>query len=309
MPPELNPPSTPDTSSFQDVDVAALSASVSKDIFGGEDTTPSPVEPAAPAPASSEPAVTPAASSRPLPAAWKKEKETVWSSLSPEAQEYVSQREDEVYRGISMYRQGAEAWNKVLAPYQEVLSQIPGVDPAQVLSNMLANHFALVKSPAEKKMELAQKLLSEYGIAFPQGQTTPGQAPAPAPSIDPVLLERLNSVESVIHSFRQNELAERTREVEAFFADPKNEYAKELGQDVLALIQKGEPSLQSAYEKAMWTNPVTRQKLLDKATETARLNALPKPPKTVNGTPGVAPRQGKPKSIDETIDSIVAKYL
>ena len=308
MPPDNNTPGNFDISPAQ---ISDLATSVGSDIFGGEKPSEGTGE-GTPPPANTAPAadVTPPPVSRPRPAAWKKEMEAQWDALPPDVQTYLDSREQDVYRGISMYRQGHEAWNKVLSPYQQILSQHPDLDPATVLSNMLQNHFALASGTPEQKRAVAERLFREYNL---NPQEFIGSSPVPS-GPDPTLVKRLDSVEQVIGAFRQKELAEHTKSVEAFFSDPKNEFAKDLGPDILNLIQSGQaPSLAEAYEKAMWLNPTIRAKVLDKelasrkAKEAAALTAT-KRVNGIEGNPNVKPHTGKPKTINDTIDAIAAKY-
>ena len=64
---------------------------------------------------------------------------------------------------------------------------------------------------------------------------------------------------------QQAELAQRkeatSKEVEAFASDPAHPYFDEVSEDIVKLIGAGY-SLKDAYEKAVWANPVTRQKEL-----------------------------------------------
>jgi vacuolar-type H+-ATPase catalytic subunit A/Vma1 len=51
------------------------------------------------------------------------------------------------------------------------------------------------------------------------------------------------------------------RDVEAFATDASHPYFDEVADDIAVMIQGGH-DLESAYEKAVWANPVTRQKEL-----------------------------------------------
>jgi hypothetical protein len=74
-----------------------------------------------------------------------------------------------------------------------------------------------------------------------------------------------------------------TQEVETFATDSAHVYFEELQDDILGFLKIGD-SLQGAYEKAVWANPVTRAKEIArtqteteaKLKENARLQALPK---------------------------------
>jgi hypothetical protein len=83
----------------------------------------------------------------------------------------------------------------------------------------------------------------------------------------------VNRVESAESARRQAaEQAIRTdadREIETFRADASHPYFDEVNQDMVVLINGGH-NLKDAYEKAVWANPITRQKELTRIqTESA----------------------------------------
>lgn len=303
------------------VDTGALATSVGQDLFGGapqvvNDGQDTPLGAASPAaqPATPAPGVqpTPAATpGRPLPKAWKKDTEPLWTKADPALQEYIHAREDDVLRGIGMYKQAADSWNGLLAPYQEILSQRPDVNPQVLFQNLLHNHLALLSAGPEQKRELAMRLLQEYQVDL--GQGTSG-APA-APAIPPELVNRIGGLEN---NMREMAIAAQMPTISAFFADPKNEFAEELGGDIVQLLQSGQATtLPDAYEKAKWTNPAVRQKLFDRQMA-ERLEAERKESEKnrrlarLNGTPaggeGGATPTGRVGTMEDTINGVVAKH-
>jgi hypothetical protein len=73
------------------------------------------------------------------------------------------------------------------------------------------------------------------------------------------------------------------KELDAFIADPAHSLFDDCADDIARFVSQG-LSLQDAYDKAVWANPVTREKQVqsrlqteaEKAKERARLDALPK---------------------------------
>lgn len=231
---------------------------------------------------------------RPLPKSWKKEMEGLWGKLPREVHDYVYEREANVSRGIQSYRDGHETWQSLVQPFQQVFQQHPQVKPRELFQNLMQTHLALSFGSPEQKKALWQQIGKAYGLAEEQ-------AAAPAVDLSP-LQQRIQSIEQ---AFYQQRLAETTAKVEAFFADPKNEFAKDLEDDILEQVRAGERDLAKAYEKAMWLNPKVREKVIAKqrAAAPSPLN-LKSGGGASRGSP--APRKG---TIDETIDSIVAKHF
>ena len=88
------------------------------------------------------------------------------------------------------------------------------------------------------------------------------------------LQEKVNSLETNLTQREQAVLNEArskiAKDVETFASDPKNQYFDECADDITALIQAGN-TLEEAYEKAVYANPVTRAKELARLqTETEK---------------------------------------
>ena len=62
------------------------------------------------------------------------------------------------------------------------------------------------------------------------------------------------------------------KDVEAFASDPAHEFFDEVSEQIVPLINSGY-SLEDAYANAIWLNPVTRQKEVDRAAKEAAKTA------------------------------------
>jgi hypothetical protein len=273
-----------------ELDTTAIAAEIASDFGGGTgEELPQNEPPAEETGSLSSPQVAPPAASRPLPKSWKKEMEAHWGALPKEIHDYVYEREANVSRGIDMYKGGHENWNKLVTPYQEILSQHPNVNPVELLDGLMKSHLALSFGTPEQKREIVQRLIQEYGISLDN---------APAPQVDPRVQQLEGTVRSLI-------LDQNKRLIEAFFTNPQNKYANDVGDDILKLIQSGKAAtLEEAYETAIWLNPGVRAKLI--AEQQAA--AAPKPSNVTKLNVGTeAPtRPGKKTgSIDDTIDAVV----
>lgn len=281
---------------------------------GGAEESPEGVvsSPAAPEPESAAPAPSaPADEFASAPSSWKKEMAAHWQALSPEVRQYLRQREEEYTRGVSSYKQGHESWNQLLSPFQQVLQQYPGVNPVQLAQQTLAGHIALSTAPAEQKLQLAARMLRSYGIDPAQllGQAGAPQAPA---GPDPALMQRLQAIERNLY---EEKLSATTKQVESFFADSKNKYAKDLEGDILQMIQSGKAaSLEEAYQTALWLNPATRAKVIaDQQKEAAEAAAKEAEKQRKAESLNIGRRDnsrapvGRKLTIEDTINSVVAK--
>lgn len=221
--------------------------------------------PAAPAPAAGAPVV-PDPLSEP-PKTWRKEAAAVWAGLPAEARQEIAKREEDIFRGIESYRTDATFGKSVqstLAPYMPVLKQY-NIDPVEQISGLMKAHHTLALGTPEEKVQLFQQLATDYGIDL-------DQVTAAAPFIDPAvqhLQKELKGVQSVLSETQKREydrqVAEYTQTVEKFASDPKNVHFEAVANDMAALMQsKVCGTLEQAYEKAVWANPVTRAKEIER---------------------------------------------
>ncbi len=309
-------------------DIGAIADQIGKDIFGGEDSSGG-GEPtggvAPPAPgaglAASPPPPHMAGPANPpgipdedkwkdMPKAWKQDKRAVWDRLmaDKEAREYIHAREADVVKGFEQYTTGHKSWTELTSPFTSLLQQHPNINPVQLMQTLMRNHVGILQASPEQKRVIAQNILKSYGIEL----NSPGATPANTQALPPEfqgIPQTVNQLRDELGRFKQAETtraieAERLK-IEAFAADPKHKYFEEVGDDILHLLQTGAaPTLESAYEKAIWTNPVVRAKLL---AETAAGNPPPpKQPLNVDGTGGTPP--AKPKTGDDTIDAVMQKH-
>lgn len=245
--------------------------------------TPAPA-PGTPAPPAPTPAPAPAAGTPPArftaeapPTTWSKAAAEGWSTIPAHVREEIAKRENDMFRGLEQYREGARFAGdvqKALSPVADALRQ-HNIPPQAFVQNMVNTHLTLadVNTPVEKRAELAMQLLKSYGIDIAPRATGDDGTPA---YVDPevkALREELAAVKSKINGAETQaaarERSERAAAITAFAEDPAHPYFDDVADDIALLIRGsgGTMSLQDAYERAVRANPVTFAK------ETARLQA------------------------------------
>jgi len=200
---------------------------------------------------------------RPFPKSWAKETAELWSKIPPEAQEQILHREKQMLDGLEQYKGDAglgRQLREVITPYKAML-QAQGIDEPKAVQTLLNAHYRLTNGTPIEKAQYFATLAKSYAIdlqGLPQGQEQQ--------NVDPVvreLQEKVNALQSGLTAREQasfNEAKARVSQQVAEFAEnPKNVYFDEVADDIIKLIGTGE-SLESAYEKAVWANPVTRAK-------------------------------------------------
>lgn len=247
-----------------------------------------------------------------LPKSWKKEMETVWKTAPKELREYVYRREADVTRGIQQYHAGHQQWSNLVSPFQQLFQQYPQVNPVQLMQNLMHAHLGLISGSPEERRERALRIIKDYGIDLAEQQAAQNQ-PEPWKAHISTLEQQLARQEQVLRTMAQSsydaEVAQQTKAVEKFAET--HPHFEELGPSILHLLKTGAaPDLETAYEMAAWATPAVRAKLLAQQAQQAGGNTPDKArkPLNVDGTGAAKPAGRKPASLDETVDSVVAKY-
>ncbi len=215
----------------------------------------------------------------------------LWETTDPKIQELFEKREKDFLDGTRQYEsaaQFAKSINKVLTPYQPLL-QSRGLDAPKVIDDMLGSYTRLTQGTMEQRQAALMQVAKHLQIALPT-QSADQAAQTTQPTIDPRIQQLEQQFQVVQQAITEQQQAALTAarekagaEVSAFASDPKNAFFDECHDDIVKFLKAGD-SLQEAYDKAVWANPVTREKNkqawfqaeTEKASERARLDALPK---------------------------------
>lgn len=109
-----------------------------------------------------------------MPNSWSKDKAEVWKSLTPEAKDYVRQRETEAQQALSRAGRAvnivknAQPVLEAIAPFNRYLNQVGqslGKPPAQLVHDVLRFENTLRTAPDnETKLEVIKDIVAEYGV-------------------------------------------------------------------------------------------------------------------------------------------------
>lgn len=216
------------------------------------------------------------------PKTWRKEAAAVFETLPDIVKAEVMKREEDMFKGMEQYKQGAQIgqnFQNVIAPHLDHL-QRAGVNPYEEVNGLLEYSKIMRFGTQGERMQLLSSIATEYGLDLLElAETTPVQ-----PYIDPAV-KALQDEVNQLKSGRQQEETQRVtqaraevqRTVDAFKADPKHEHFDTLEPEMVAFMTSGVcKTLEEAYEKALWANPLTRAK------EQARLTAEAQAQSTAN---------------------------
>lgn len=220
------------------------------------------------------------------PKSWPKEMHQHWTTVPKEVRQYWRTREKQMLDGLEQYKGDATAhreFREILNPYMPAFTA-QNIDPKVVVKNLLGAHWRLTQGTPESRKAAYEQLGRDLQLVATDPNATP-----PDPRFT-ALEQQIHNITNTLTAQQQavvNEYREKSaKEVDAFASDTKaHPYFDEVADDLAMLLQADRKlSLQDAYDKAVWANPVTRQKELnrvqtdaaEKATERRRLDALPK---------------------------------
>lgn len=279
------------------------------------------VDPSAPTldPASQAAAET--AQPKTAPRTWRPEAAAIWSTIPEAAQAEILKREEDIFQGIEQYKADATFGKpvyEVMRPYLPILEQ-HGINPAQQVGDLMRANYVLAFGTPEQKTQMLVTIARDYQIPL-------DGLPSDAVQDDPAVIalrEQVNELKSTLTTQQQEQMKARAVEidriVQAFAADPKNLYFKELEGDIERLIRAKEAStLEEAYEKAIWLNPAVRAKELarqqaeqQKSEEQAKAERLAAAKKATGANVKTAAQGGRATAplgtMDDTLNETLAE--
>lgn len=204
------------------------------------------------------------------PKTWTKEALQDWASIPPRAQAEILKREEDFMRGISQYKEAADLgvkYSEVVKPYEAILTA-EQVDPVQLFQSFSANHYLLSRGTPEQKLQVAANLIEAYGLDLNAVNDFIGNRIVEP--TDPKIAALEREIAELKGAHEQRTSVEREAAVEAtakiveeFKASAP--YFDEVAEDIALLLEKGlAKDLPDAYERAVYANPVTRAKEIER---------------------------------------------
>jgi len=202
---------------------------------------------------------------KPPPQSWAKEKHEAWNKIPDDAKEYIELREKQMLDGIEQYKQGhqyANAFAQALEPFRQDIAAT-GVDEVTAVKALLTHHRALTNGTIEQRQKALLEIGYASGIIPKEGQTA---ADLERQQLQMQLYQRDMLEQQRQQQYIAQQQQQIAQNVTAFASDPKHEYFDEVADDIVGLLQAGY-DLNTAYEKAVWANPVTRAKEIAKTQQ------------------------------------------
>lgn len=206
---------------------------------------------------------------RKYPTTWKPDYQSVWNEIDADDKrrtilDEVERRENDYHKGIEQYKADAtyaSTIKKAIAPFEASIRAI-GAKPEQAVEGLLrADHMLRYGTPQQKQAAF-QHLIRSYSL-------DPAWAKQERPDpVDPNVAHMQQQLAQVqqqnqhLHqTFQKQMLEQANSEIEAFKKDAP--YLEDVRGEMGRLIQAGLASgVRDAYEKAVYSNPTTRAKVL-----------------------------------------------
>jgi hypothetical protein len=209
---------------------------------------------------------------RHAPQSWKKEMHEFWNGLDPAVQDYVEQREEQMREGLEKDRDDANRgrdMRDIMSPYEGILKS-QGIDQSALMRNLMNAHYRLSTADDAGRVGLIRQLAQSYNVSLDGEQK----------EVDPALKAMQDKVSSLENHYAQSQQHAQqvahdrvSQDVDAFASDPAHEFFDEVSEQIVPLINAGY-DLEDAYQNAIWLNPVTRQKEIDRTAKDAETKAL-----------------------------------
>lgn len=202
---------------------------------------------------------------RPPPKSWAKDYHEPWTKADPKLQEYIEHREKQMLDGIEQYKADStlgKTLKDVITPYRPMI-EAHGMDEAKAVGYLMNAHWRLTQGSPEQRLAAFNELGRNLGFL----QRDPNAQPA-----DPKLSaveERQTKIEARLNQEAQRRYQETQEKVStqvSSFASAKDEkgaplhpYFDDVADDIIVYINAGH-ELEDAYKRAVYANPVTREK-------------------------------------------------
>jgi hypothetical protein len=199
------------------------------------------------------------------PQSWSAAERAHWEKIPAEVQAVIARREEEAHRGITTLGQDAAFGKKlkdVISPYLPII-RAEGGDEAGAVRDLLQTAYTLRTANPEQKIGIFRHLAGQFGVDL-------AVAAQGAPQVNPELqslrqeLAQIKGHLSGAEQQQHQQVQEQAQDIiEAFAADPKNEFYDQVKPLMAHLLVAGQAKdMQEAYDMACHANPDVRSTIL-----------------------------------------------
>lgn len=256
----------------------------------------------------------------PAPEHWPQTDKDLFNTQPPEVRKWLIDKSVSLESGYNEKFQEIAGLRKAIEPYAAYLQQV-GTTPEIAFGLMMDAERLLRTGTPQQKRDAYDKIARDYGIEPEQAATEDFSDPA-VTALREELTTLRGQIQSQVQTQQQGQQDAALAEIQAFSeekteaGDPARPHLEAVMGDMVALanveLANGrKPNLDNLYDRAVWSNPDARAKMLDaktKADSTARAEAARvKAEKakdagsSVSGAP-VGQESAKPATLEQTLN-------
>jgi hypothetical protein len=249
------------------------------------------------------------------PNSWKPAEREHWAKIPKEAQQAIQRRELEVQQTLSKtatVRRWAEDFANVIAPYSHLI-RAQNSTPLQAIQNLMQTSASLTVGSSRQKAnvvaqicrnfnvdvkELDDELSKILGVGGQGGERRQEQdpntlPPAFAQALKPIY-DFMGNIQSTVAERDQQLQQNAVNTVEDFLADPKNEFAEDLRDEMADIMEmkaaRGQKvTIQQAYMMAVRQNPdieaIVQQRTAAGRANSNNVSRARRAASTISGSP------------------------
>lgn len=233
------------------------------------------------------------------PQSWSATDRALWDKIPPDVQAVIARREEESHKGITALGQDAalgKKINDVMNPYMPMI-RAEGGDAVGAVRDLLQTAYVLRTASAEQKVGLFRQLAGQFGVDLAAAAQGVQQESPEVQSLRQELAQLRGHVVTNQQQQHQQVQGQAQAIIDAFAADPKNEFYDQVKTPMGHLLVSGQAStMQEAYDSACWAHPDVRSTILSRqqadaeakraAEAKAKADAKRRAAGSISGSPG-----------------------
>lgn len=216
------------------------------------------------------------------PSGWAPKFREQWSGLPKEIREEILRREEASVRGVRQLQEESsylKDFANPLVPFIKEASSA-GIHPGEYIASVMQAEHILRTGDVESKFATLLDIADKYGVPLRKTLESLGEdiaASLPAQkqqvSLPPEIQRELEESRRFRQQFGQQQETEAMAELRQFAAE--NEFFEDVHLEMADIMERGgAKTLKEAYERAIWSNPMTREVLLSRQMEERKKEEL-----------------------------------
>ena len=239
-----------------------------------------------------------------------------WKNAPKEVRDAVAKREKDFEQGIQKYAENAkraQQMDQVLAPFSQFMQMNGG--PAQTIQNLLSTGAMLQMGSPQQKAQVAASIIQQFGVDIQALDSILAGSPQPQQdnSIQQAVQQAMQPYQQAFTDFQSAQQAQAqqaqqavTNEVDAFANDPKNEFYRDVAEDMADILDMAanrgqQVSLKQAYDRACMLHPEIST-IIQSRQSAQEVEKKREAASSVSGTPNGPSTQNEPATLRQAIE-------